>query len=84
MDFTIVERAGLRMSDLAIIVGVTRGRVSQWKLVPPLSTSPRYQMLVDALRIMDKAVSAGKLPLPKMDRSNRARVVEKIKAKLTT
>lgn len=83
MNFTIVEKAGLRMTDLAEIVGVTRGRVTQWKTNPPTTASPNYQALVTAMGIIEKAVLGGKLPLSKMDKANRIRVIEKIKAKLS-
>lgn len=84
MNFTIVKTAGLRFTDLADIIGVTRGRVAQWQQTPPTTRSDNYQKLVTTLAIIEKAVAAGKLPLAKMDRANRARVVEKLKAKFNT
>ena len=82
MDLTVVERAGLKLTDLAEIVGVSRGRVSQWKHLPPAPTSERYQVVIDTLRRLTAAVEAGKLPLPLMDKSARTRVVEKLKSKI--
>lgn len=82
MNLSIVEKTGLKMLDLAEIVGVTRGRVSQWKNSPPKEKTPTYHRLVTAIDILEKAYAGGKLPLETMDRAARTRVISKIKAKL--
>jgi predicted transcriptional regulator len=84
MDFTIIERAGLKALDFAQIVGVTRARVSQWKTTPPSPKYARYQVVVDTLARLERAVESNKLPLRNMTKEVRSRVIEKLKVKTNT
>ena len=82
MDFSVVEKAGLTYTNLADIMGVSKGRVSQWKQVPPAPLSAQYDRLNRVLNILSKAVANGKLPVGNMNRAKRDVVAEKIKEKL--
>ncbi len=79
MDFSIVEKAGLRSTDIAEILGVSRASVSFWTSgkCSPSKSKPYTKKLEITLDTLFKLVEVGKLPKPNGDRKD---IVRRIKA----
>ena len=79
MDFSIIEKAGLRPIDLAEIVDVSRASVSFWVrgIHGPNMNKPYAKRLQQTMDALARWVELGKLPKPN---TSRADVVARIKA----
>lgn len=81
MDFSIVERAGLKAIDIHKILGVSRATAGAWMSGRgnPSPNMRHYAALTHMLRVLEKALDEGKLPRKDMSAEVRNAVVEKIK-----
>lgn len=82
MDFSIIERAGLKQIDLAELTGVTRATAGLWVKgkIKPGKNMRHYDLVVKTLEVVGRAVEQGKLPRPNMDMAARRKIVAKLKA----
>lgn len=63
MDFTLIERSGIKRIDFAKLVGVNRSFVTHWiKGTNPRKNSAYYAKLEKLMRILSHNVDKGSLP----------------------